>query len=66
LYGSLAIGAAVLAGCPVFPTDNHWNMRVDRLPVHPRSDAIVRSIGAGGTPISAPAATRAPRSESRT
>jgi hypothetical protein len=47
LYGSLAIGAAVLAGCPVFPTDNHWNMRVDRLPVHPRSDAIVRSIGAG-------------------
>jgi hypothetical protein len=47
LYGSVAIGAAVLAGCPVFPADNHWNLRVDRLPVHPRSDAIVRSIGAG-------------------
>jgi hypothetical protein len=31
--------------CPVFPRDNHWNQRVDRLPVHPRSDAIVRSIG---------------------
>ena len=46
LYGSVAIGAAVLAGCPVFPADNHWNQRVDRLPVHPRSDAIVRSIGA--------------------
>jgi hypothetical protein len=46
LYGSVAIGAAVLAGCPVFPADNHWNLRVDRLPVHPRSDAIVRSIGA--------------------
>jgi hypothetical protein len=47
LYGSVAIGAAVLAGCPVFPADNHWNLRVDSLPVHPNSDAIVRSIGAG-------------------
>src|SRR3954451_10313202 len=46
LYGSLAIGAAVLAGCPVFPADNPWNQRVDTLPVHPNSDAIVRSIGA--------------------
>ena len=45
-HGSLAIGAAVLAGCPVFPADNHWNRRVDRLPVDPNSDAIVRSIGA--------------------
>jgi hypothetical protein len=47
LYGSVAIGAAVLAGCPVFPADNHWNLRVDKLPVRPNSDAIVRSIGAG-------------------
>jgi hypothetical protein len=46
LYGSVAIGAAVLAGCPVFPADNHWNLRVDKLAVHPNSDAIVRSIGA--------------------
>jgi hypothetical protein len=46
LYGSVAIGAAVLAGCPVFPADNPWNQRVDTLPVNPRSDAIVRSIGA--------------------
>ena len=45
MFGSVAIGAAVLAGCPVFPADNHWNLRVDQLPVHPRSDAIVRSIG---------------------
>ena len=49
MYGSVAIGAAVIAGCPVFPADNHWNLRVDRLPVHPNSDAIVRSIGAGDT-----------------
>jgi hypothetical protein len=47
LYGSVAIGAAVLAGCPVFPADNHWNLRVDKLPVHQNSAAIVRSIGAG-------------------
>ncbi len=46
MYGSVAIGAAVLAGCPVFPADNHWNLRVDELPVHPNSDAIVRSIRA--------------------
>ena len=32
-------------GCPIFPADNHWNQRVDDLPVHPRSDAIVRTIG---------------------
>jgi hypothetical protein len=35
-----------LAGCPVFPANNPWNQRVDRLPVHPNSGAIVRSIGA--------------------
>jgi hypothetical protein len=31
--------------CPLFPPDNHWNLRVDRLPVHPTSAEIVRSIG---------------------
>ena len=31
--------------CEIFPADNPWNRRVDDLPVHPRSDAIVRSIG---------------------
>ena len=31
--------------CPIFPPDSHWNLRVDRLPVHPNSDALVRSIG---------------------
>jgi len=43
-----AHGAAI-GGCPVFPPDNAWNQRVDRLPVHRNSDAIVRSIGAGET-----------------
>ena len=37
----------MLAGCPVFPAANPWNQRVDALPVHPNSDAIVRSIGVG-------------------
>ena len=77
MYGSVAIGAAVLAGCPVFPADNHWNLRVDTLPVHPNSDAIVRSIGAGdsmhadfgsgryeGAPIGIPYVT-VPRSQRR-
>ena len=49
MYGSVAVGAVVLAGCPVFPADNHWNIRVDRAPLHPNSAAIVRSIGAGDT-----------------
>ncbi len=35
-----------IAGCPVFPSDNAWNRRVDRLPVAAHSRAIVDSIGA--------------------
>ena len=54
---ALALGIACLAAtasgapvpaaknCPVFPTDNPWNRRVDTLPVAAGSDAIVRSIG---------------------
>jgi hypothetical protein len=34
-----------LAGCPVFPADNFWNRKVDRLPVAADSAAVVRSIG---------------------
>jgi hypothetical protein len=48
------VGAAALAEgrrlpgapkCPIFPRSSHWNKRVDRLPVHPNSAAIVGSIG---------------------
>jgi hypothetical protein len=35
--------------CPVFPKSSPWNQRVDELPVAPNSDAIIRSIGAGGS-----------------
>lgn len=39
------LAAAAIAGCSLFPASNPWNQRVDDRPVHPRSDAIVRSIG---------------------
>jgi hypothetical protein len=32
--------------CPIFPRDNPWNQRVDRLPVARNSAQIIRSIGA--------------------
>jgi hypothetical protein len=35
-----------LAGCPVFPLDNVWNVAIDQLPVHPNSAAYVTTIGA--------------------
>jgi hypothetical protein len=44
-----ASAAPTIGGCPVFPHDNPWNQRVDRLPLLPRSAAIVRSIGASAT-----------------
>ena len=34
-----------IGGCPMFPTDNIWNMPVDNLPVHARSDQWVNTIG---------------------
>jgi hypothetical protein len=46
---ALAVSAASprLAGCPVFPTSNPWNQRVDTLPLAASSREIVDSIGAG-------------------
>jgi hypothetical protein len=40
-----AVLAPVVAGCPVFPADNPWNRRVDRLPVAKNSAVLIRSIG---------------------
>ncbi len=34
--------------CGFFPPDNPWNTDVSGLPVHPRSDALVASIGSDG------------------
>ncbi|CAI5483483.1 unnamed protein product [Closterium sp. Yama58-4] len=41
----IAEAVPYVGGCAVFPSNNAWNIRVDRLPVHPRSAAYVRSIG---------------------
>ena len=35
--------------CPLFPSSSHWNRPVDRLPAHPRSDAIVGAVGRSET-----------------
>jgi hypothetical protein len=45
-----ALGAAdtprpKVGSCAVFPKNNPWNQRVDKLPVASNSDTIVRSIG---------------------
>jgi hypothetical protein len=37
--------APTLAACTVFPENNIWSARVDSLPVDPRSNAYVQSIG---------------------
>jgi hypothetical protein len=41
-----------LAGCPIFPATNVWNLPVDRLPVESDSAALISSIGFD-TPITA-------------
>jgi hypothetical protein len=35
-----------MGGCPVFPADNIWNTPINHLPVDPRSQQYVASIGA--------------------
>ena len=40
-----ATAVPVVDGCQVFPADNIWNVPVDDLPVHPRSDDYVDRIG---------------------
>ena len=62
------------ARCQVFPRDNHWNQRVDSLPVAAGSGRLVRSIGLSspvhpdfgsglyeGRPIGIPFTTVGPR-----
>jgi hypothetical protein len=51
-YAALPAGSSPVRGaphCTLFPADNPWNQRVDQAPLHPNSDAIVRSIGTGDT-----------------
>jgi hypothetical protein len=48
--GGIASGHPVTGApkCAVFPKNNPWNQRVDKLPLVSNSAAIVNSIGAGG------------------
>jgi hypothetical protein len=48
MLAPIAIAAATIAGCPLFPPSWSTNQRVDTLPVAPDSPAIVRSIGLDG------------------
>ena len=43
--GTAANAAPPLSNCPLFPATNVWNKRVDTLPVHPNSDALINAIG---------------------
>ncbi len=52
----LPVGAAAanapaprIAGCRIFPPDNVWNRRVDRLPVRADSETLKGSIGMGAS-----------------
>jgi hypothetical protein len=40
-----SLDGPVIAGCPLFPLDNVLNRRIDTLPVHPRSNAWISSMG---------------------
>ncbi len=43
--GDAAGASPTIAGCPVFPSTNPWNERVDTLPVAKGSSALIRAIG---------------------
>jgi hypothetical protein len=45
LHGAAAGGSPVIAGCSIFPANNPWNERVDKLPVAKNSAAMIRAIG---------------------
>ena len=42
-----SFGAASIAGCQVFPSNNVWNTPVDNLPVDANSQSYITSIGSG-------------------
>jgi hypothetical protein len=39
-------GGPQIAGCPVLPADNIWNVPIDKLPVDPPSKVYINTIGA--------------------
>jgi hypothetical protein len=53
LVNQQTIAQATIGGCTIFPPDNWWNARVDKLPVHPKSEQWVKAIGTSSTPLKA-------------
>jgi hypothetical protein len=49
LHGAAAGGSPVIADCSIFPANNPWNERVDKLPVAKNSAAMIRAIGLDAT-----------------
>lgn len=45
LAGLAAAQSPIVGNCPVFPSDNIWNTRIDQLPVSPNSNTWVNTIG---------------------
>jgi hypothetical protein len=45
VFSSSVAGAQSLGNCPIFPTTNPWNQRVDSLPVHWNSAAYIANVG---------------------
>jgi len=45
LAGAGARGSPAVGGCPMFPSSNPWNQRVDSLPVARNSAQMIRAIG---------------------
>ncbi len=43
-----AASGPTIAGCPLFPNDNAWNMRVDQLPLRAGSAQTIAAIQASG------------------
>ena len=43
--GAVPAVAQEIAGCPVFPRNNVWNLPVDTMPVHPGSAKFIESQG---------------------
>ena len=41
----------MLGGCPMFPSDNPWNLDVSTLPLHPRSAQWVASVNSSRTTL---------------
>src|SRR3954470_19188271 len=45
LFPAVSVAVPRVRGCPIFPSNNQWNLRVDKLPVLGNSRAMIRAIG---------------------